>query len=85
MNYNYVPYEGLVEGYIGRNAIKTKENIDKAKGGILCIEEAYLLTSLETNNDFGQETSDALLKAAEYYHDDLIAIVDGYPDLMKAS
>jgi len=83
MNYNFVPYDGLVEGYIGRTAIKTKEIIDKVKGGILCMDDTYLLSLLKTNNDFGPETSDALLKATENYSDDLIVIINGYHDLMQ--
>jgi len=75
--------EGLVGGYIGHTAIKTKEIIDKAKGGILFIDEAYSLTPLESINDFGSEAIATLLKAMEDYRDDFIVIVAGYPDLMK--
>ena len=74
---------GLVAGYIGQTAIQTKEIIEKAKGGILFIDEAYSLTPLNAGNDFGQEAVDTLLKAMEDYRDDFIVIVAGYPDLMK--
>jgi len=74
---------GLVAGYIGQTAIKTKEIIKKAIGGILFIDEAYSLTPQNAGSDFGQEAVDTLLKAMEDYRDDLIVIVAGYPELMN--
>ncbi len=74
---------GLVAGYVGQTAIKTKEIIDKAKGGILFIDEAYTLTSDTCSNDFGQEAINTLLKAMEDMRSDFIVIVAGYPKLMK--
>jgi AAA+ superfamily predicted ATPase len=73
---------GLVAGYIGQTAIKTKEMIDKAKGGILFIDEAYALAK-ESKNDFGQEAIDTLLKQMEDNRDDLVVIVAGYPKKME--
>ena len=72
---------GLVGGYVGQTAIKTKEVIDKSVGGILFIDEAYSLAS-KSENDYGLEAIDTLLKAMEDMRDDLIVIVAGYPDLM---
>jgi len=74
---------GMVGEYVGQTAIKTKSVIDKAKGGILFIDEAYSLTPQKDGNDFGQEAIDTLVKMMEDYRDDLIVIVAGYPDLMK--
>jgi len=74
---------GLVAGYVGQTAIQTKEIIEKAKGGILFIDEAHSLTPQNAGNDFGQEAVDTLLKVMEDYRDDFIVIVAGYPDLMK--
>lgn len=74
---------GLVAGYVGQTAIKTQEVIDRAIGGILFIDEAYTLAN-GTENDFGQEAIDTLLKAMEDKREDLVVIVAGYEDQMDA-
>ena len=72
---------GLVGGYVGQTAIKTKDVIDQALGGILFIDEAYSLAST-SENDYGREAIDTILKAMEDNRDDFIVIVAGYPALM---
>ena len=72
----------LVAGYVGQTAIKTREVIEKAKGGILFIDEAYSLAS-DSDNDFGGEAVDILLKNMEDCRADLIVIAAGYTDEME--
>lgn len=74
---------GLVSGYVGQTAMKTKDMVDKAVGGVLFIDEAYTLTSNKGENDFGQEAVDTILKSMEDNRDSLVVIVAGYPALMK--
>ena len=76
-----VDRSGLVAGYVGQTAIKTQKVIDKAMGGVLFIDEAYALNG-RSENDFGQEAIDTILKAMEDHRDDLVVIVAGYTDLM---
>lgn len=76
-----VDRSGLVAGYVGQTAIKTQKVIQKAIGGVLFIDEAYALNG-KSENDFGQEAIDTILKAMEDHRDDLVVIVAGYTDLM---
>lgn len=77
-----VDRSGLVAGYIGQTAIKTAKVLENAIGGVLFIDEAYTLTS-KTENDFGFEAVDTILKSMEDNRDDLVVIVAGYIDLME--
>ncbi|MDQ1592202.1 MAG: hypothetical protein QOG71_2829 [Pyrinomonadaceae bacterium] len=73
---------GLVAGYVGQTALKVKEVVTRALGGVLFIDEAYALTS-GGGNDFGQEAVETLLKMMEDHRDDLIVVVAGYTEKMQ--
>lgn len=79
-----VDRSGLVGGYVGQTALKVKEVVDSAIGGVLFIDEAYSLTSNKDGNDYGKEAVDALLKSMEDNRDNLIVIVAGYTELMDS-
>ena len=74
--------EGLVAGYIGQTATKTKEVFNKAIGGVLFIDEAYSLAR-GVENDFGREAIDTLIKLMEDHKKDTVVILAGYTKEMN--
>ena len=76
--------QGLVAGFVGQTAEKTKRVIDKAIGGTLFIDEAYtLIKKGDSNSDFGKEAVDTLLKRMEDDRGKFIVIAAGYTDDMN--
>lgn len=75
---------GLVAGYVGQTAPKTREVIEKALGGVLFIDEAYTLKrNRNSGNDFGQEVIDTLVKLMDQYKGKFIVVAAGYPREME--
>ena len=73
----------LIAGYQGQTALKVKNVIERAKGGVLFIDEAYSITENDHSDSYGRECLTELTKALEDYRDDLVVIVAGYTAPMK--
>lgn len=74
----------LVGEYIGQTAPKVKEAIQKARGGVLFIDEAYSLARTnDDTKDFGREVIEILMKEMSNGPGDLAVIAAGYPKEMK--
>ena len=71
----------IVGEYIGHTAQKTREQLKKATGGVLFIDEAYSLVR-GGEKDFGREAIDTLVKGMEDFKDTLVLILAGYKDEM---
>ncbi|MDU4959696.1 MAG: AAA family ATPase [Sporomusaceae bacterium] len=67
----------LVGEYIGHTAQKTREQLRKAHGGILFIDEAYSLAR-GGEKDFGKEAIDCLVKGIEDRRGEVVLILAGY-------
>lgn len=75
---------GLVGEYIGQTEKNMREVLEKAKGGVLFIDEAYTLNSRShDSNDYGKEVIHALLAVLSEPDPDMIVILAGYEDKMK--
>ncbi len=70
---------GLVAGYTGQTSLKTREVCEKSKGGILFIDEAY---ALNTDDTYGPEAVNTIVKYMEDHRDDFVVIVAGYEEKM---
>lgn len=77
-----VDRSSLVAGYVGQTALKVQEAINKARGGVLFIDEAYAL-SADRGAGFGDEAISTLVKAMEDHRDSLAVIVAGYHEPMQ--
>jgi stage V sporulation protein K len=71
----------LVGEYIGHTALKTRELVKKAIGGVLFIDEAYSLAR-GGEKDFGKEAIDTMVKAMEDHKNQFILILAGYSQEM---
>jgi len=73
----------LIAGYQGQTALKVKNIMEKVKGGVLFIDEAYSITENDHSDSYGRECLTELTKALEDYRDDLVVIVAGYTEPMN--
>lgn len=74
----------LVGQYIGDTEANTRQALERAKGGVLFIDEAYSLSvSGNDKKDFGNRVIETLLTTLDQENCDMIAILAGYPKEME--
>jgi SpoVK/Ycf46/Vps4 family AAA+-type ATPase len=73
----------LIAGYLGQTALKTRDAVKEAMGGVLFIDEAYALGNSEKRDSFAKECIDTLCEALSDNKADLMVIIAGYEDELK--
>jgi SpoVK/Ycf46/Vps4 family AAA+-type ATPase len=73
----------LVAGYLGQTALKTRDVIKEALGGVLFIDEAYALGNIEKRDSFSKECIDTLCESLSDYKSNLMVIIAGYEKDLK--
>lgn len=73
----------LVGKWCGHTAIKTKEVLDSAKGGVLVLDEVYALGNKDHGDSFSKECIDTLNQYLSEHVDDFICVIAGYKDLVQ--
>ena len=75
--------EYLKSPYIGQTGERTSAIVEWAMGGVLFVDEAYLLFNEKDNSSVGAEATGVLLKAMEDHRDEFVVIFAGYEDAMN--
>ena len=74
----------IISGFIRQTGKDTKKAIEKARGGILFIDEAYMLFKKGSENDFGPEAIAAIITEMSDGKGDIAIMVAGYPKEMES-
>ncbi len=74
----------LISEFIRQTGKQTKEEIKKAKGGILFVDEAYMLFKEGSTTDFGTEAVAALITEMSDGDGDIAIMMAGYPKEMES-
>jgi SpoVK/Ycf46/Vps4 family AAA+-type ATPase len=72
----------LIAEYVGQTAPKVRKVVERARGGVLFIDEAYALAPNHAS-DYGHEALATLVQLMENHRDDLVVIMAGYHDEMQ--
>lgn len=73
----------LVAPFVGQTSLKTREVLESALDGVLFIDEAYSLSSSDSQNDYGKDAVAELIAFMENNRQRIAVIVAGYSDEME--
>jgi hypothetical protein len=83
-HFNIARRSDLIAKYLGQTAPKTQGFIDKCKGGVMFIDEAYSLGNPEGRDSFAKECLDTLNQNLSERRD-FLCIIAGYDDALEQS
>lgn len=72
----------LVGKYVGHTAPLVKKCFERAKGGVLFVDEAYSLID-DRDGCFGDEAINTIVQEMENNRDSVVVVFAGYPDKMQ--
>jgi SpoVK/Ycf46/Vps4 family AAA+-type ATPase len=75
----------LIGKYLGHTAAKTQECFDKARGGVIFIDEAYSLGNSEGKDSFSKECIDTINQNLTEMSGEIILIIAGYQEQLNSS
>ena len=75
----------LIGPYLGQTSNRTSQILEKAKGGVLFIDEAYQLGNTSDKDTYSKECLDALNQALTENKSEFICIIAGYEKALKES
>lgn len=81
--FKIVKREDFVAGYLGQTALKTKKLLESMIGGVLFLDEAYSMGSLENRDYFAKEAIDTLNVFLSENYSNFILIIAGYEKDIK--
>ena len=79
-NFEQAKLTDLKAGYLGQTEIKTQKLLDKCKGSVLFIDEAYSIGSEDKIDSFSQGIIDVINPFLDAYKHDFVLIIAGYKD-----
>lgn len=75
---NIVKREDLIGQFLGETTIKTMETLEYCKNGVMLIDEAYSLGSVDNRDSYAKEAIDCINQYLTENADKLICIIAGY-------
>ena len=77
---NVVRREDLIGQFLGETTIKTMETLEYCKNGVMLIDEAYSLGSIDNRDSYAKEAIDCINQYLTENADKLICIIAGYKE-----
>ena len=77
---NIVKREDLIGQFLGETTLKTMETLENCKNGVMLIDEAYSLGSVDNRDSYAKEAIDCINQFLTENADKLICIIAGYKE-----